>query len=120
VFQCCGQRPVNEIAAELATKLKLGLETRPPEEQIAGAWLADRRALQWGPASFSHLYLTISWAAPKPPTGFFVPEGQADSQARSAWNEENLWASLHRIQALRAWLWSLDVSNPWPEVAKIA
>jgi hypothetical protein len=35
VFQVCGQRPVAEIAAELATKLKLGLESRPPEEQIA-------------------------------------------------------------------------------------
>ena len=47
VFQLCGQRPVAEIAAELATKLKLGLETRPPEEQIAAAkaWLAERRAL---------------------------------------------------------------------------
>ncbi len=47
VFQICGQRPVAEIAAELAVKLKLGVETRPPEEQIAAAkaWLADRRAL---------------------------------------------------------------------------
>src|SRR5271166_1867473 len=47
VFQLCGQRPVAEIAAELAAKLKLGLETRPPEEQIAAAkaWLAGRRAL---------------------------------------------------------------------------
>src|SRR6202162_1896519 len=47
VFQLCGQRPVAEIAAELATKLKLGLETGPPEEQIAAAkaWLAERRAL---------------------------------------------------------------------------
>jgi TIR domain-containing protein/NB-ARC domain-containing protein len=47
VFQLCGQRSVAEIAAELARKLKLGLETRPPEEQIAGAkaWLAERRAL---------------------------------------------------------------------------
>ena len=47
VFQLCGQRPVAEIAAELAEKLKLGLETRPPEEQIAGAkaWLAERQAL---------------------------------------------------------------------------
>ena len=47
VFQLCGQRPVAEIAAELAAKLKLGLETKPPEEQIAAAkaWLAGRRAL---------------------------------------------------------------------------
>src|ERR1700732_3067037 len=47
VFQLCGQRPVAEIAAELATKPKLGLETRPPEEQItaAKAWIAGRRAL---------------------------------------------------------------------------
>jgi hypothetical protein len=47
VFQLCGQRSVAEIAAELARKLKLGLETRPPEEQIAAAkaWLAERRAL---------------------------------------------------------------------------
>jgi hypothetical protein len=47
VFQLCGQRPVAEIAAELAMKLKLGLETRPPEEQIAAAkaWLAECRAL---------------------------------------------------------------------------
>jgi tetratricopeptide (TPR) repeat protein len=47
VFQPCGQRPVAEIAAEITTKLKLGLETRPPEEQIAAvkAWLAGRRAL---------------------------------------------------------------------------
>ena len=47
VYQLCGQRRVAEIAAELATKLKLGLETRPPEEQIAAAkaWLAERRAL---------------------------------------------------------------------------
>jgi hypothetical protein len=47
VFQLCSQRPVASIAAELATKLKLGLETRPPEEQIAAAkaWLAGRRAL---------------------------------------------------------------------------
>jgi hypothetical protein len=47
VFQLCGQRPVAEIAAELATKLKLGLETRPPEEQMAAAkaWLTERRAL---------------------------------------------------------------------------
>ena len=35
VFQLCGRRPVHEIAAELAAKLKLGVETRPPEEQIA-------------------------------------------------------------------------------------
>jgi hypothetical protein len=47
VFQLCGQRPVAAIAAELAAKLKLGLETKPPEEQIAvaKAWLAERRAL---------------------------------------------------------------------------
>src|SRR5271166_1612360 len=47
VFQPCGQRPVAEIAVELATKLKLGLETKPPEEQIvaAKAWFAERRAL---------------------------------------------------------------------------
>jgi hypothetical protein len=47
VFQLCGQRPVAEIAADLATKLKLGLETKPPEEQIAAAkaWFAERRAL---------------------------------------------------------------------------
>jgi NB-ARC domain len=47
VFQFCGQRPVAEIAAELAAKLKLGVETRPPEEQIAAAkaWLAERRTL---------------------------------------------------------------------------
>jgi len=47
VFQLWGQRSVAEIAAELARKLKLGLETRPPEEQIAAAkaWLAERRAL---------------------------------------------------------------------------
>ena len=47
VFQLCGQRSVAELAAELATKLKLGLETKPPEEQIAAAkaWLAERRAL---------------------------------------------------------------------------
>jgi TIR domain/NB-ARC domain len=47
VFQVCGQRPVAVIAAELATKLKLGLETRPPEEQMAAAkgWLAERRTL---------------------------------------------------------------------------
>jgi len=47
VFQLCGHRPVAEIAAEIATKLKLGLETRPLEEQIAAvkAWLAERRTL---------------------------------------------------------------------------
>jgi hypothetical protein len=47
VFQLCGQRSVAEIAAKLARKLKLALETRPPEEQIAAAkaWLAERRAL---------------------------------------------------------------------------
>jgi hypothetical protein len=47
VFQLCGQRPVAEITAELATKLELGVETRPPEEQIAAtkAWFAERRAL---------------------------------------------------------------------------
>jgi tetratricopeptide (TPR) repeat protein len=47
VFQPCGQRSIAEIAAELAAKLKLGVETRPPEEQIAAAkaWLAGRRAL---------------------------------------------------------------------------
>jgi tetratricopeptide (TPR) repeat protein len=47
VFQVCGQRSISEIAAELAKKLKLGLETKPPEEQIAAAkaWLAERRAL---------------------------------------------------------------------------
>jgi len=47
VFQLCAQRPVAAIAAELATKLKLGLETKPPKEQIAAAkeWLAGRRAL---------------------------------------------------------------------------
>jgi tetratricopeptide (TPR) repeat protein len=47
VFQLCGQRPVATIAAELAAKLKLGLETKPPEEQIAAAkaWLSERRAL---------------------------------------------------------------------------
>ena len=39
------QGSVAEIAAELAAKLKLGLETKPPEEQIAAAkaWLAERR-----------------------------------------------------------------------------
>jgi hypothetical protein len=47
VFQLCGQRPIAEIAAEIAAKLKLGVETKPPEEQIAAAkaWLAERRAL---------------------------------------------------------------------------
>jgi tetratricopeptide (TPR) repeat protein len=47
VFQLCGQRSIAEIAAELAAKLKLGVETRPPEEQIAAArtWLAGRRTL---------------------------------------------------------------------------
>jgi tetratricopeptide (TPR) repeat protein len=47
VFQVCGQRPVTEIAAELSTKLELGVEARPPEEQIAAAkkWLTRRRAL---------------------------------------------------------------------------
>ena len=47
VFQLCGQRTLAEIAAELTTKLKLGLESKPPEEQIAAAkaWLAERRAL---------------------------------------------------------------------------
>jgi TIR domain/NB-ARC domain len=47
VFQLCGQRPVTEIAAELAAKLNLGVENRPPEEQIAAAktWLAGRRTL---------------------------------------------------------------------------
>jgi hypothetical protein len=47
VFQLCGQRPVAEIAAEITAKLKLGLETKPPEEQIAAAkaWLAERRSL---------------------------------------------------------------------------
>jgi hypothetical protein len=36
-----------EIALDLATKLKLGLERRPPEEQMAAAkaWLVERRAL---------------------------------------------------------------------------
>jgi hypothetical protein len=47
VFQLCGQRPVAEIAAEISAKLKLGVEKRPPEEQIAAAkeWLAQHRAL---------------------------------------------------------------------------
>jgi hypothetical protein len=47
VFQLCGQRSVAEIAAEMARKLKLGLGTRPAEEQTAAAkaWLAERRAL---------------------------------------------------------------------------
>ena len=47
VFQLCGQRPVAEVAGELAAKLKLGVETKPPEEQIAAvkAWLGGRRAL---------------------------------------------------------------------------
>jgi hypothetical protein len=47
VFQVCGQRPVAEIATELAAKLKLRLETKPPEEQIAAAktWLGERRTL---------------------------------------------------------------------------
>jgi hypothetical protein len=47
VFQLCGQRTVAEIAPELAAKLKLGVETKPPEEQIAAAkpWLGGRRAL---------------------------------------------------------------------------
>jgi TIR domain/NB-ARC domain len=47
VFQLCGQRPVANIAAEISAKLKLGVETKPPEEQIAAAkaWLAERRAL---------------------------------------------------------------------------
>jgi hypothetical protein len=47
VVQLCGRRPVAEIAVELAAKLELGVETRPPEEQIAAAkkWLAKRRAL---------------------------------------------------------------------------
>src|SRR5271165_1044608 len=46
-FQLCGQRPVAEIATEIATKLKLGLETKPSEEQIAAAkvWLSERRTL---------------------------------------------------------------------------
>src|SRR6202162_4201643 len=66
VYQFCGQRPVPEIAVELTAKLKLGLETRPPEEQIAAAkaWLAGRRAL---------LVLDVIWEkdvialAPGPP-----------------------------------------------------
>jgi hypothetical protein len=41
VFQLCGERPVAEIVAELATKLKLGLEPKPPEEQIAAAKAYD-------------------------------------------------------------------------------
>ena len=47
VFQLCGQRPVATVAAELAARLKLGVETRPPEEQVAAvkAWLAERRTL---------------------------------------------------------------------------
>jgi tetratricopeptide (TPR) repeat protein len=47
VFQVCDQRPVETIAAELTAKLKLGVEARPPEEQIAAAkeWLSQRRAL---------------------------------------------------------------------------
>jgi hypothetical protein len=47
VFQFCGQRPVAEIAMELANKLKLGVESRSAEEQIATAkaWLTGRRAL---------------------------------------------------------------------------
>src|SRR5262245_41689076 len=34
VFQLCGQRSVAAIMAELAKKLKLGVETKPPEEQM--------------------------------------------------------------------------------------
>src|SRR6516162_9766586 len=47
VFQLCGQRSVAAIVVELAKKLKLGVETKPPEEQIATAkaWLAGRRTL---------------------------------------------------------------------------
>jgi adenylate kinase family enzyme len=47
VFQLCGQRSAGAIVAELAKKLKLGIETKPPEEQIATtkAWLVGRRAL---------------------------------------------------------------------------
>jgi tetratricopeptide (TPR) repeat protein len=47
VFQLCGQRPVAEVTGELAAKLKLGLETKPPEEQIKAvkAWLTERRTL---------------------------------------------------------------------------
>ena len=47
VYQFCGQRPVAEIAAELAAKLQLGLDTMPPEGHIAVAkkWLTRRRAL---------------------------------------------------------------------------
>jgi hypothetical protein len=47
VFQLCGRRPVHEIAAELGAKIKLGVETRPPEEQIAAA----RGMACWAPGS---------------------------------------------------------------------
>jgi tetratricopeptide (TPR) repeat protein len=47
IYQFCGQRSVAAIAAELALKLKLRVETRPPDEQIAAikAWIAGRRVL---------------------------------------------------------------------------
>jgi hypothetical protein len=47
IYQFCGQRSVAAIAAEFALKLKLRVETRPPDEQIAAvkAWIAGRRVL---------------------------------------------------------------------------
>jgi hypothetical protein len=40
VFQLCGQRPVAEIAAEMAATHELGVETRPPKEQIVAEKVA--------------------------------------------------------------------------------
>ena len=48
VFQICGQRPVEEIAAELAGRLKLEeVRAAAPEAQLAAArtWLRDRLSL---------------------------------------------------------------------------
>ncbi len=47
VFQHCGERSAQEIGAELAERLGLGVKELPPEEQIAQAknWLSERRTL---------------------------------------------------------------------------
>ena len=47
VFQHCGERSAQEIGAELAERLDLGVKELPPEEQIAQAksWLSKRHTL---------------------------------------------------------------------------
>jgi hypothetical protein len=47
IYQSCGQRGVDEIAAELSDRLPIGAKTLPPEEKLKQSmqWLRERQSL---------------------------------------------------------------------------